>query len=70
VSLVEAGTDGGHSFARRAILTNGDSTNAYNESSVAQFPSGKLVALIRHQVSGRVGHAGRGDLPDNGFTRP
>jgi hypothetical protein len=48
---VEASTDGGHTFTRRAVLANGDATNDYNEASIAALPSGKLIAVIRHHVS-------------------
>ncbi|MBF9129653.1 exo-alpha-sialidase [Plantactinospora sp. S1510] len=48
---LQASTDGGRTFTRRAILANGNATNDYNEGSIAALPSGKLIAVIRHHVS-------------------
>lgn len=51
---VEASTDGGHTFTRRAVLARGDATNEYTESAVAALPSGTLIAVIRHDVADAV----------------
>ncbi|MDR7275480.1 discoidin domain-containing protein [Catenuloplanes atrovinosus] len=47
---LQASTDGGNTFTRRAIIANGNATNGYNETGIAQLPSGKLIAVMRHHV--------------------
>ncbi|WP_459840111.1 sialidase family protein, partial [Catenuloplanes niger] len=45
-----ASTDGGRTFTRRSIIANGNATNGYNETGIAQLPNGKLIAVMRHHV--------------------
>ncbi|MDP9794006.1 hypothetical protein J2S43_002518 [Catenuloplanes nepalensis] len=45
-----ASTDGGRTFTRRAIIANGNASNGYNETGIAQLPNGKLIAVMRHHV--------------------
>ncbi|MFL6073815.1 MAG: discoidin domain-containing protein [Mycobacteriales bacterium] len=65
---VEASTDGGHSFTRRGILADRTDHDAYNESSIAQLPSGRLVSVIRHQHDGDLAIPAEVFSSDNGAT--
>ncbi|MEV6302591.1 discoidin domain-containing protein [Actinoplanes sp. NPDC051861] len=51
---LQASTDGGRTFTRRAVPFRDNATNAYNETGIAQLPSGKLIAVARHQVPNAV----------------
>ncbi|GIE92244.1 exo-alpha-sialidase [Actinoplanes regularis] len=71
---LEASTDGGQTFSRRAVIANGNATNSYNETGIAQLPSGKLIAVMRHQVPDSAGKLTALGTPawststDNGVT--
>jgi hypothetical protein len=48
---LEASTDGGRTFTRRAIVFKDNSTNDYNEADIAQLQSGKLISVARHHAN-------------------
>ena len=48
---LQASTDGGRTFVRRAVVAPDDAGNSYNETGLAQLPNGKLLAVVRHHVA-------------------
>lgn len=52
---VQASTDGGRTFHRRGIVAPDNADHAYNETAIAALPSGKLIAVSRHQVKDSAG---------------
>ncbi|MEV6302638.1 exo-alpha-sialidase [Actinoplanes sp. NPDC051861] len=71
---LQASTDGGQTFSRRAVIANGNASNGYNETAIAQLPGGKLITVMRHQVADGNGGVSALGTPvwssstDNGFT--